>query len=106
MRDAEERVGRKFERDRRGERRLFLGSQRVDVASTLLQHGITGFDREREFRIALSVFVPAIDLGFAGQLGEFQQRFPHHRQGGLENAAAAEREERIAGEEGASSSNQ
>ena len=48
--------------------------------------------------LACGVFVAAIDLGVVGQRAQLEQRLPHHLGRALDHAAAADREQRVAGE--------
>ena len=95
---AQERIGRKLGGDRGRQGRLAGGAQRRDFAGARLEHGIVGLDGQGEARVRLGVFVTAVDLGRAGQRGELQQRFPHHRRRRLEHPTAAEREQGVADE--------
>ena len=60
---------------------------------------VVGLDRRGEAAVRLGVFVAAIDAGRLRQGGEAGEALPHLRRRPLEEAAAAEREQRVAAEE-------
>ena len=76
----------------------FSGPQSLDFADAGLERPIFRFDRGGEAGVRRRVLVAAIDLRFVGQRHEFLQAGPHAFRVALEDAAASERKQRVAGE--------
>ena len=82
-----------------GNGRLVVGAQSRHFRGARLQRGIVGVDGERELDVRGRIFVAAIELEIVRQRAQLQQRVPHHRMVALEHAAAADREQRVGGEQ-------
>jgi hypothetical protein len=65
-----------------------------------LQRRILRLDGERELHIRCRVFMAAIDARVVGQRPQLEQRVPHHRVVAFEHPPAADREQRVGGEQG------
>src|SRR6266545_160298 len=92
-------VGRLLLAEQRGHRGLALGARRVDRGRTLHQLVVVVLDRHREAGVRLRVLVRAVDLHVVGQGAQPAERGPHLLRRALEQAAAAQREERVAAEQ-------
>ena len=80
------------------QRRLAGGAQLVDLLGALLQRRVLRLDGEREAGVGLRVLVAAVDHGLLGQRHQLLQRLPHHLRVALDDAAAADGEQRVADE--------
>ena len=97
--DAQERVAGEFvghSRGQAGQASLALATHRLQ---TLLEHPVRRFDRLRERAIGQRVFVSATYLCVRGKCGEALQRGEHLCRRSLEQATAADAEQRIAAEQ-------
>ena len=83
--------------DRNG--RLVVGAQPRHFLGARLQRGIVGLDGQRELDVGGGIFMAAIEFEIVGQRPQLQQRVPHHRIGALEHPPAADREQRVGGEQ-------
>ena len=72
---------------------------RLDLGGALLQRRIGRVDGQREAGIGQRVFVAAIDRGFERQRRQLLQRMEHHRRRAFEQPAAAQRKQRVGGEQ-------
>ena len=64
-----------------------------------LQCRIVGLDRQRELDVGGGIFVAAIESEIVRQRAQLEKRIPHHGVGALEYPAAADREQRVGGEQ-------
>ena len=69
------------------------------AAERLMQLVVVGLDRHREPRVRLRVLVRAVDLHVVRQRAQTAERGPHLLRRALEQAAAAQREQRVAAEQ-------
>ncbi len=96
---AQERILSKLIAELYREGKLALSPQLLDLPGPLLQGGISGLDCKGESRIALGVFVTAIDARLGGKFHQLLQGVPHHRGVPFQQASAAQREQRVADED-------
>jgi hypothetical protein len=95
---AEERVRELFLTDGDGDGRLAFGKLLRRLRLARRQRLVVRLDGAGEFDVGGGVFVAAEYFGVVRQIAQLQQRTPHHAGRALDDAAAADREQRVADE--------
>ena len=78
---------------------LFVGAQPRHLLGARFQRGIVRLDRQRELDVGSGIFMAAIEFEIVGQRAQLEQRIPHHRIVAFEHPPAADREQRVGGEQ-------
>ena len=77
---------------------FFCSVSRTTSSARARNAGFFGSMREREVHVGGGVFVAAENLRVGGQIADLEQRIPHHLRAAFDDAAAPDREQRIADE--------